>query len=215
MVRVTDTPRGGRRSVEVAAARLADTPVPASDVVATPPAGFVPVDNAVLPDPTLKAEPGVPQPIVTAAPPLAAEPDALDVAKVEADAAAPADVRTAAAGGGDSVAGQSMLAIERDPKLGLTGEPHVAFGDRASLADMAPRGGWQGQKIAVIEVVGPPQGRRRAGLAFGPEPRRFLATQLTGGQLSAIRADPMLAVGVTDVDRDALADIAAFGDLDD
>lgn len=177
----------------------ADVPVPPADIVPAPPAGAEPDPATVLPDPTLTAEPQAPQPLVTASPPLAAEPDALDVI----------DAQRAAAEGGDpladplairpdlAVAGQPMLTIERDPldvdRRDVGSDPareHIL----ANLWSFHPD-----ERVKVVEVVGPARGRRRAGFAFGPEPRRFLGSQLTDEQLEAIRSDAMLTVGISEL----------------
>lgn len=56
-----------------------------------------------------------------------------------------------------------------------------------------------GKKVWAIEVVGPAAGRWRAGRRFGPEAQRFVEGQLTDDELKAIQADPLLAVGVSEV----------------
>lgn len=60
-------------------------------------------------------------------------------------------------------------------------------------------------RVAVVEISGPPKGRRRAGLSFGSQPRRFLASALGVETVSSLRADPLLAVSVIEVDEDDLA----------
>ncbi|HEX8485702.1 hypothetical protein [Sphingomonas sp.] len=286
MAGMTPTNRRGRRAaaatvpavaaiepaVEAAAERAAIERVPGEPAAGAPvpvPAADLPaVDTAVLPEPTLIAEPGEPLPIVTASPILAAEPSALDV--VQADAAAErvaAGMELAPAGDGPhpAAAGQPTLTIEGatadgvaraldsassemlDRRRAIVGERRDdvdRFDDLPSLdellADLGvimrrdPEAYWivrdqlladeqPGDRVApaaeatpatvtVIEVVGPPQGRRRAGLTFGPQPRRFLAGELTEDDIAVLRADPLLAVGVSEVaEADALAPIAAGG----
>lgn len=75
--------------------------------------------------------------------------------------------------------------------------------DDASLRLFAPRASSSASLVTVIEVVGPPQGRRRAGRSFGPKAVRFLASQLDADAVAALRADPLLTVGVSEVEADA------------
>ncbi len=65
--------------------------------------------------------------------------------------------------------------------------------------------------VTVIEVVGPAQGRRRAGMSFGPKAQRFLASTFNEDDLSALRRDPLLAVSIGQM---SLAEAAiAFPDV--
>ncbi|MEE8612273.1 MAG: hypothetical protein V3V60_15955 [Sphingomonas aquatilis] len=65
------------------------------------------------------------------------------------------------------------------------------------------------EAISVVTVTGPPQGRRRAGMSFGVDPKVFLASDLTMETIIALRADPLLAVSVTNLDAEAAA-LATF-----
>lgn len=226
---------------------VTEPPVPPADVVPAPAArSDLPDDAAVLPDATLRAEPGVPVPIVTASPPLAAEASAIDV--VQADAAAER-VATGAEAPGDrdrahpAVAGQSMLVTDDRAKIERAREDvafpaskGVGFAEREATHDgfvvptldeiarglelLAERDPLaldmirtrffpdyqldfversDEATVTVIEVVGPEQGRRRAGMTFGPEPRRFLVSDLRADELDAIRSDKQLTVGVSEM----------------
>ena len=55
----------------------------------------------------------------------------------------------------------------------------------------APAAGDAGQ---IITVVGPKEGRRRAGLRFGPIGVKVDLSTITAEQLAAIKADPKLAI---------------------
>lgn len=250
MARMTDTPRGGRRPSSIPAVAGTEKSVSASDVVVAPPASAAPDTGAVLPDPTLTAETGAPKPIVTASPPLAAEPDALDVAKVQLGGR---DPEHSAAGdpANPAVAGQTMLTIDR---VGIGAVGGDGFAERMesvasnprleqgvpvltidqvihnlellahsdpigmdmirtrffSVDDRAPgdvpedRTGRPGTAtVTLIEVVGPPQGRRRAGRMFGPKAQRFLGGELNADDIAQLRSDPLLAIGVSEVEADA------------
>jgi hypothetical protein len=48
----------------------------------------------------------------------------------------------------------------------------------------------------VVTVIGPPAGRRRAGMRFGPEPVTIPVADLTGEQLAALMGDPALVVSI-------------------
>lgn len=276
MAGVTDIPTPNRRQRRAAAATAesadgsvaidtatgavtidGEAAVPASAVVPAPAAGTEPDDAVVLPDPTLTAEPGVPQPIVTASPVLAAEPSAIDVVQAEqrADRVA-AGLEPGATGDPalDTVAGQPTLTIERGALdanaqaytqiiVGPSAKPQSwAFGDgeplpsideisavldRLSIVDPD---GWHlirerhfgmfygnprvpatagTEAISVVTVTGPPQGRRRAGMSFGVDPKVFLASDLTMETIIALRADPLLAVSVTNLDAETAA-LATF-----
>lgn len=52
-------------------------------------------------------------------------------------------------------------------------------------------------RAATITVLGPPQGRRRAGVRFGPEPVEIPAAKLSKAQLEALKSDPLLSVSET------------------
>ncbi|QPT09711.1 hypothetical protein [Sphingomonas paucimobilis] len=227
MAGVSDTPRGNRRPrVEAAGTRdtvastlstvttapLGDTPPPSDVLPVATEGATIATEAAALPDPTIVAEPGEPRPVVTASPPIAAEATVLDVLK-GADAGAsvlePGAVETEKA----AIAGQPMIAIDagtdeaqRQSRLdsaaaSITARDEPAWSGFDSARDTAPI--VPRAKVTVVTVVGPVQGRRRAGFAFGPEPRHFLATQLTPEQAEAIAADPMLAVGVRELDEES------------
>lgn len=264
-------------------------PAIAVDPAATPAidpqlAAEAPIDGAVLPEPTLVAEPGAPPPIVTAAPILAVEPAAIDVVEAEAAAARAAagiDPAVDPAGPHSAAAGQPTLTIEesgaeraanriaggadvaRVDWSPLTRAPHaimtpvnpadtvrvgedrpaisipstielldeldlrmarqpelravvrdwfgVALGrNDPSFAALDRSGAPTAGMVAIVEVVGPLQGRRRAGRSFGPQAVRFLASELSADEIAALRADPLLTVGVTDV-AEADVDPALFG----
>jgi hypothetical protein len=74
-------------------------------------------------------------------------------------------------------------------------EPARAFGDAETRS--------AGPTVTVIEVIGPAQGRRRAGRSFGTQPQRFLAGELNQGEIEMLRSDPLLAVGISEVEADA------------
>lgn len=257
--------------------REAGADVDADAALAVPAADLPASDAAVLPEPTLVAEPGAPQPIVTAAPVLAAEPTATDVVKADAAADRAAAGLEPAADLSElhqAAAGQTTLAIDmgtgavtgidghlgsisvgsvdrdanlireltefrdRDPEgfarleaeldgarivtldeivrglehLALTdpigmdivrtrffATDEIEHGDR--LAAMPDTAG----TITVIEVVGPPQSRRRIGRSFGATPTRFLAGELTEDEIATLRSDPLLAVGISQIAADTLA----------
>lgn len=48
-----------------------------------------------------------------------------------------------------------------------------------------------------ITVVGPGKGRRRIGRRFTPEPTSIPLSELEGGELEALRGDPLLIVSAT------------------
>lgn len=252
MAGVTETPRRGRRS-ELLGGTASPTPsIPASDIVPAPPAAAAPIDGTVLPDPTLVAVSGAPQPIVTASPPLAAEADAMDVVEAAAAAdrvASELEPSTEADGPKPATAGQTMLTIdhsavaldrvELSPRIGagsadleaqsdidtpptidviIAGLEHLALTDptgmdiiRASFFGGEPRDRLKsgvdqfakGRTITVYEVVGPANGRRRAGRSFGPKALRILASDLTREEIASLRSDPLLAVGISEVEADA------------
>ena len=228
MAGVSDTPRGNRRPrVEVAVTRdtvsstpstvttapLGDTPPPSDVLPVATEGAAIATEGAALPDPTIVAEPGEPRPVVTASPPIAAEATVLDVLK-GTDAGASVMKPGAVEHEKPAIAGQPMIAIDADADAAQrqsrlygveaalaeqrAAEPG-ALGDTAFNRDLAV----PGTKVTIVTVVGPIQGRRRAGFAFGPEPRHFLLTQLTPEQAEAIQADPMLAVGVSDLDEES------------
>lgn len=232
-------------AIEASAERAAIERDPADPVgeIVTPSVDLPEDHVAVLPEPTLVAELGAPQPIVTASPILATEPSALDV--VQAAAAAereeagtgPASDRDASFG---TIAGQPTLTIEggvvaAGPAAGDASPPYgrdfISVDDlvselktrrgvdpfgysevlfRLDLVEIRPASAPPAATVGVIEVVGPAQGRRRAGMMFGSVPQRFRASQLSEAQLAALRADPLLAVGVSEV-AEADAPPAAFG----
>jgi hypothetical protein len=310
-------------AVEASAERAAIERDPSIDATA-PPAidgpivpGVEVADNAaVLPEPTLVADPDKPMPIVTASPILAIEPSAIDVVKADAQAdrvesglepARDPDGPHAAAAGqptltieGNAVVTGAETASDRlwpnrdgtdlaqrygfgdgasdrpeygdgdiegfireiagirdnDPErfgrlfLEATGEPwqvtperdralsledivggleHLqltgdvvgmdiirtrffdtparAFGD--SVADRETRPAVP--TVTVIEVVGPAQGRRRAGRSFGTQPTRFLAGELDQEEIELLRSDPLLAVGISEVEADVYGKPVAAG----
>ncbi|WP_425230207.1 hypothetical protein [Sphingomonas sp.] len=198
-------------AARAAAERVADTTAPATAPAADP--ALVIADPlarvAVFPDPALPAPPEAPQPVVTAAPPLAAEPSAVDVIK----AAQADDDRTGASLGFDPV---GATAGRDGPRFGEAGQPVLAIEPATPTAatvaaaaaatplpePLVPLIG--DELVTIVEVVGPPRGRYRAGLAFGAEPRRFLLTQLTDGQLARLQSDPQLAVGIRTIGADEL-----------
>jgi uncharacterized Zn-binding protein involved in type VI secretion len=249
----------------VADAQGADPLAPAPAAVIAPETG-----TAVLPEPTLVAEPGGPMPIVTASPILAIEPSAVDVVQADAAAnrvAAGLEPTADQADRHDAAAGQPTLTIEgsdaaraahrlADGALGagilLNGPGQDILGQDAGGAAVGQLDGGEatrrmvddivyamrqfkerdeeafedvlerifdadevfapravtsaGPTVTVIEVVGPLLGRRRAGRTFGAQPQRFLASELGVDELAALRADPLLAVGVTEMpEADALA----------
>lgn len=228
MAGVSDTPRGNRRPrAEAAATRDTVASMPSTDTTAPlgdtpPPSDVLPVategaaiatEAAALPDPTIIAEPGEPRPVVTASPPIAAEATVLDVLK-GTDAGASVLEPGAVEHEKPAIAGQPMIAIDVDADAAQRQSrfdgAEAAFTERraaeAAASGDATFGGAlavPGTKVTVVTVVGPIQGRRRAGFAFGPEPRHFLSTQLTPEQAEAIQADPMLAVGVSDLDEES------------
>jgi hypothetical protein len=209
-----DAPIDGSAPAEAAQA------LAAGDLPAVQPEAIAAVDAAVVPEPTLVAQPDAPAPIVTASPPLTGEPDALDV--VQAKAAAHVDVDSDGSvpdreAPHATAAGQPMLTIERGGFPAFAShEGHATITSSSTTASLSAATLLTGTRdlsagrmpseararVKVIEVVGPRQGRRRAGFAFGPEPRRFLGTQLTDAQLDAIRADRMLTVGISEIDAD-------------
>ena len=195
-------------AVDHAAAERLDEPVAPIAIEPAPAATVLAVadDAMVLPKPELIAEPGRPEPLVTASPPLAAEPSAADVI----DAAAAAATRKLADAGVPvpfdalnrdgpyfAAAGQPVLAIEPTRAVDAATVAADAL-DPVALAAAAPHAP---ERVTVVEIVGPHRGRWRGGLAFGPTPRRFLLSQLTDAQLEAIAADPQLATGVREVDH--------------
>lgn len=228
MAGVSDTPRGNRRPrpetavtrdtvatapSTVATAPLGDTPPPSDVLPVATEGATIATEAAALPDPTIVAEPGEPRPVVTASPPIAAEATVLDVLK-GTDAGASVLEPGAVEHEKPAIAGQPMIAIDADADAAqrrsrLDGVEAAlveqraagagALGDATFNRDLAV----PGTKVTVVTVVGPIQGRRRAGFAFGPEPRHFLLTQLTPEQAQAIEADPMLAMGVRELDEDA------------
>lgn len=187
-----------------AAERVADP----ADVQPLPPiapeGGIVPLaigdpdlPTTVLPEPTLVPPEGVVPPVVTASPPLAAEPSAVDVmqaANAEDDrivnfGGLPTGTDPAREGPHFTEAGQPMLAIQPAP-LGAAAIAAEAAATPLPLDwDRDPLD----VLVEVLEVTGPERGRWRGGLAFGREPRRFLRTQVTDAQLDAIQADPLLS----------------------
>ena len=252
MAGVNETSRRGRRSELLGGAASPAPSIPASDIVPAPPAAAAPIDGAVLPDPTLVAVPGAPQPIVTASPPLAAEADAMDVVEAAAAAdrvASGLEPSTEIDGRHPAIAGQTMLTIDRSavaensvelsPRIEagstdrgeqsgadaaptidviIAGLEHLARTDptgmdiiRASFFGGEPRDRLKsgvdqlakGRTITVYEVVGPANGRRRAGRSFGPKALRILASDLTREEIASLRSDPLLAVGVSEVEADA------------
>lgn len=77
--------------------------------------------------------------------------------------------------------------------------PARAFGDGVTDRETRPTV----PTVTVIEVVGPAQGRRRAGRSFGTQPTRFLAGELDQDEIDMLRSDPLLAVGISEVEADA------------
>lgn len=229
----------------------------ATDSAAVPAADLPDGDTAVLPEPTLIAEPDKPMPIVTASPPLAIEPGAVDVvqAEVAADRVAAGSEPVADRDGPNfAAAGQPVLTIEPgvdrhadrdidrlyDRSLAAQGDDILAGGDwpadapshdalmthldRLALANPEvledirlrffagqerPASFFAGEPfvptVRVIKVVGPQQGRRRAGNSFGPQPRHFTDGELTEAEILALQADPLLSVSITDVPADQAA----------
>ncbi|WP_454280523.1 hypothetical protein [Sphingomonas sp. Marseille-Q8236] len=226
MAGVNDTPRGNRRprpeaavtrdtvaaTPATATAPLGDTPPPSDVLPVATEDTTISTGAAALPDPTIVAEPGEPQPVVTASPPIAAEATVLDVLK-GAEAGASVLEPGAVEQEKPAVAAQPMIAIE----AGADEAQRQSLLDSAAAATLsgatppaAPPAAatdrdpaFPGTKVTVVTVVGPVQGRRRAGFAFGPEPRHFLSTQLTPEQAEAIAGDPMLAVGVRELDEES------------
>lgn len=100
-------------------------------------------------------------------------------------------------------AGESTALVAPSPETGETGEADSAA---ASSVDTAaperPRVVTADLKLNVNEhifegwlvVSGPPEGRRRAGLRFGPKPTPIRAEDLTSDQLAALYADPLLTI---------------------
>ena len=65
----------------------------------------------------------------------------------------------------------------------------------AEVAAMVSQAKELGLGIAdMIEVIGPRQGRRRAGRAFGPEPVLIPMDELSEADLQALEDDPLLIV---------------------
>ena len=281
MAGMTDTPRQRRGSKLMggaapiteagiidqsagAASIVTDPPVHAADVVPAPPAGSQPDNAAVLLDPTLTGEPDAPQPIVSAAPVLAMEPSAIDVAKADARAERiETGMEPGATGDAalDAVAAQPPIAIEGETRsaAAVRGALQSALadgvtrghrGDVISVDEMFAAGGvpplgviadvlellaihdpdaldYLGERyfsrgvrsstdrpianhddtITVIAVTGPAQGRRRAGMSFGTQARLFLANDLSEAAITALRADPALAVSINEVDANEVDDM--------
>lgn len=82
-------------------------------------------------------------------------------------------------------------------------EPARGFGETEARPAVAT--------VTVIEVVGPAQGRRRAGRSFGTQPQRFLAGELDQDEIEMLRSDPLLAVGISEVEADAFGMPVAAG----
>lgn len=49
-------------------------------------------------------------------------------------------------------------------------------------------------KAKTITVLGPPQGRRRAGRRFGPEAVEIPVSELTAAAIKQLKSDPLLSV---------------------
>lgn len=220
---------------------------PATSTPVIPAADLPAPDATVVPEPTLIAEPGLPQPIVTASPPLAAEPSAVDVQNAAATAdrvAAGMEPAVDPDGPQPTAAGQTMLTfddgVRRDRTIAATkadlggredhttpappidaiiaGLEHLSRTDpigmeiiRTGYFADGPRDALERRAdtfakprtVTVYEVVGPAGGRRRAGRLFGPQPQRFAAYELTSADIAALRSDPLLAVGTSEVEADA------------
>lgn len=222
MAGLSDTPRGNRRprpeaavtrDTVAATAPLGDTPPPSDVLPVATEGATIATEAAALPDPTIVAEPGEPRPVVTASPPIAAEATVLDVLK-GTDAGASVLEPGAVEHEMPAIAAQPMIAIDADADAAqrqsrfyaaeaALAEQRAAVAGALGDATFDGNLAGPGTKVTVVTVVGPIQGRRRAGFAFGPEPRHFLLTQLTPEQARAIEADPMLAVGVRELDEDA------------
>ena len=166
-------------AARAAAERTADSaaavevpPVPSAPVVAD-----LGTPATVLPEPALPTPPEAPMPLVTASPPIAAEPsvmDVIDAGKAEAgqllgQVGFDVGAGTADRGGPRfAEAGQPMIAIEPTRPSAAT-----VAAEAATTPLPPPLGGEGIRDITVVEVTGPERGRYRAGLAFGATPRRF------------------------------------------
>ncbi len=90
------------------------------------------------------------------------------------------------------------LAVHDPEALDYLGERYFSGGARSSANRQAVT---EADTVTVVSVSGPPQGRRRAGISFGTSPRLFLASYLPMGAIDALRADPALAVSMTEMDQ--------------
>jgi len=89
---------------------------------------------------------------------------------------------------------------ERGDLIARAAELDIAHPEDATVANLkqliAEKEGGAPQE-PMITVVGPMQGRRRAGRRFTPEPVSIPVSDLEDGELEALRNDPLLIVSAT------------------
>lgn len=90
--------------------------------------------------------------------------------------------------------GQKDNLIARAAELGIAHPEDVTIPTLKQL--IAEKEGGAPQE-PMITVVGPKQGRRRAGRRFTPEPVSIPVADLEDGELEALRNDPLLIVSAT------------------
>ncbi|WP_428700201.1 hypothetical protein [Stappia sp.] len=132
-----------------------------------------------------------------------AQPEQEPVAEPEGKATAPADKETTSTTEHDTATPDAVTVAGTQPDQ----EPVAVAEETAtdtSIADAAPEDqaaaeeaqeGAEGPIASgVVLVITAPRARRRAGIAFGPDPVRIPVDDLTEDQLLAIESDRLLSV---------------------
>lgn len=108
--------------------------------------------------------------------------------------------------GAQAPAGESTALVTPSPETGEIEEADAAAASSVEAlmewrAEGNPPEALAGGVLKVqhifegwLVVSGPPEGRRRAGLRFGPTPTPLRAEDLTSEQLAALYADPLLTI---------------------
>lgn len=87
----------------------------------------------------------------------------------------------------------AAIAADEQPGAGA-GEVAVA-----QAADLSGENSSPVAQQVILTITGPKRGRRRAGRAFGPEPVRISAADLSEAERRVLEADPSLKIDVSSV----------------